>query len=278
MTEIPTDGLAVDQLSVGYGSGRRRRTVLSDVNALARPGDLTVLLGPNGTGKSTLLRALAGLAAPFAGRCLVNGTDVTRLRGADRARLLATVLTQRDIPGLLRAREVVALGRHPYTSVTGRLSPEDQRAVDWALDAVGAEPLAGRRVGELSDGERQRVLTARALAQAPDVLLLDEPTAFLDVAGKVALHGLLLRLARDNGLVVVMCTHDLELALRVADHVWLLAAGGLRGGSPEELARRGDLSEVFDGADLTFDTERWVFQPRGLPSHATAWREDSARS
>lgn len=273
-----TEGLTVDQLTVGYGTGRRRRTVLKDVNAQARPGELTVLLGPNGTGKSTLLRALAGLSTPFAGRCLVNGSDVTRLHGTDRARLLASVLTQRDLPGLLRAREIVALGRHPYTNVTGRLTASDEQVVDWALDAVGAEPLAERRVGELSDGERQRVLTARALAQDPEVLLLDEPTAFLDVAGKVALHGLLLRLARDNGLVVVMCTHDLELALRVADHVWLLAEGGLRDGSPEVLAARGDLSAVFDGTDLTFDTEQWVFQPRGLPPRATTtWRQESPR-
>ncbi|MBE2998930.1 ABC transporter ATP-binding protein [Nocardiopsis sp. HNM0947] len=236
--------------------------MLRGVHARARRGELTVLLGANGSGKSTLLRALCGTARPLAGECRVDGASVTGLDPVRRARVLATVLTERDVPPLLSARDLVSLGRHPHTGISGRLGRGDHAVVEWALDAVGVAELAGRRVAELSDGERQRVLTARALAQEPAVLLLDEPTAFLDVPGKVALTGLLRRLARDRGLAVVMCVHDLELALRTADAVWLLDGGALHEGSPAELARNGAIGRAFDGADLEFVPDEGVFRLR----------------
>lgn len=256
-------GLVVDGLTVGYPRSRRRwTTVLSEVHARARCGELTALLGPNGTGKSTLLRALSGSERPLAGECRVDGAPVTGLDPVQRARVLATVLTERDVPPLLSARDLVALGRHPHTGLAGRLGPHDHAVVGWALEAVGAGDLAGRRVAELSDGERQRVLTARALAQEPAVLLLDEPTAFLDVPGKVALTGLLRRLARERDLAVVMCVHDLEMALRTADAVWLLDGGSLHEGTPEELALDGTVGRIFDGADLEFAPAEGVFRLR----------------
>ncbi|GHD29812.1 hypothetical protein GCM10007147_31060 [Nocardiopsis kunsanensis] len=245
--------------------------MLSNVHARARRGELTALLGPNGAGKSTLLRALSGSARPLAGECRVDGAPVAGLDPVQRARVLATVLTERDVPPLLSARDLVALGRHPHTGLAGRLGPRDHAVVDWALDAVGAGDLAGRRVAELSDGERQRVLTARALAQEPAVLLLDEPTAFLDVPGKVALTGLLRRLAREHDLAVVMCVHDLEMALRTADAVWLLDGGSLHEGTPEELTLDGAVGRVFDGADLEFAPAEGVFRlrdPADAPSGA----------
>jgi iron complex transport system ATP-binding protein len=230
--------ITLDALSVGYRAGRRRppRVVLAAVSARAAAGEV----GPNGAGKSTLLHAVAGLLRPLAGTVRIDGADLAALPPAERARRLAVVLTERVEPGLLSVEDLVALGRHPHTGPTGALRDADRLAVAAAVEAAGAAHLAGRRVAELSDGERQRVLVARALAQEPAALLLDEPTAFLDVSARVGLLGLLRRLAREDGLCVLASTHDLETALRLADRVWLLdRAGGLRAGPPEALVADG---------------------------------------
>ncbi|MEJ8643306.1 ABC transporter ATP-binding protein [Streptomyces sp. MS1.HAVA.3] len=252
-------GLATQGLAVGYRtrSPRRRRAgraVLSGLDLEARAGELTVLLGPNGAGKSTLLRTLCGLLPPLDGRIHIGGADLAHQPPAALARRLAVVLTDRVDPGLLSVRELAGLGRHPHTGFTGRLTAADHAAVDWSLKAVGAEHLADRPAAELSDGERQRVLTARALAQEPEVVLLDEPTAFLDVPSRVALTVLLRDLARDKGLTVVVSTHDLELALRVADAVWLVDRGSrVHAGAPEDLIRSGAVAGAFDADHLAFD-------------------------
>ncbi|MEU7900965.1 ATP-binding cassette domain-containing protein [Nonomuraea sp. NPDC049152] len=251
--------LRLHRLCAGY-PGRR---VLEDLYTSAEPGELTVLIGQNGTGKSTLLRTMASLQPGLAGEVLIGEVTVGSVPAADLARRLATVLTERDLPALFSAREVAGLGRHPHTGFTGRLGPADREIVAWALDAVRAGHLADRQVSELSDGERQRVLIARALAQQPSVILLDEPTAFLDVTSRVALMGLLRKLARERELVIVVSTHDLELALRVADRVWLLGPDGvLHTGTPEELTARGLIGECFDDDELAFDPAAGVFALR----------------
>ncbi|MBP2706136.1 ABC transporter ATP-binding protein [Microbispora sp. RL4-1S] len=255
-------GLRLDGVCAGYPGrrGHAPRRVLDGLAATAASGELTVLIGPNGTGKSTLLRTMAGLQPALGGRVLVDGGAVEAIPAPELARRLAVVLTERDVPALLTARELAALGRHPHTGFTGRLSAADHDVVAWALEAVHAAHLADRPVTELSDGERQRVLVARALAQEPSAILLDEPTAFLDVTSRVALMGLLRRLARDRGLAVVVSTHDLELALRVADRLWLLTPGGLlHTGTPEELTVAGLIGAAFDGDELSFDPASGVF-------------------
>ncbi|MEU8205845.1 ATP-binding cassette domain-containing protein [Streptosporangium sp. NPDC049046] len=249
-------------LHAGYPArrGQPERRVLDDLDAEALSGELTVLIGPNGTGKSTLLRTMAALQSALGGQVLLGGVDVDTLPAADLARSLAVVLTERDLPPLLSARELAGLGRHPHTGFTGRLWPGDHEIVTWALTAVNAGHLADRAVTELSDGERQRVLVARALAQEPAAILLDEPTAFLDVTSRVALMGLLRRLAREKNLVIVVSTHDLELALRVADRMWLIdPAGRLHTGTPEELTSREVIGAAFDGGELAFDATSGMF-------------------
>ncbi|MER6998849.1 ABC transporter ATP-binding protein [Streptomyces sp. NPDC000410] len=258
-TAAPPGGLATYGLTVGHRTrtawGRgTRRAVLAGLDLEARAGELTVLLGPNGAGKSTLLRTLCGLLPPLAGSVRVAGRPIAGESPAALARRLAVVLTDRVDAGLLSASELVALGRHPHTGFTGRLTEADRSAVQWALEAVGAAHLADRPAAELSDGERQRVLTARALAQEPDVVLLDEPTAFLDVPSRVALTVLLRDLTRDKGLTVVVSTHDLELALRVADAVWLVdRCARVHTGAPEDLIRDGAVAAAFDADHLAFD-------------------------
>lgn len=258
-------GLAIAGLDVGYRARRRTRTVLQGLCAKACRGALTALVGPNGVGKSTLLRTVAGLQPALAGRVWLDGADLLAIPAPQRARRLAVVLTARVEVGLLTARELVALGRYPHTGAAGILQPADVAAVADAIAAVGAVPLADRPVGELSDGERQRVLTARALAQQPDLLLLDEPSAFLDVSARVALLAMLRRLAHERGLCVVVSTHDLELVLRLADQLWLLDHEGvLHTGPPAHLIAEGEIGRVFDTDDLAFDAASGTFAVRDV--------------
>ncbi len=251
--------LRLDALSVGY----RHRTVLSGLSAVTGRGELTVLLGPNGVGKSTLLRTLAGLQQPLSGAMSFDGTDLTRLSAADRARRIAVVLTDRVSPGMLTGRELVSFGRHPHTGLTGALGERDRDVVAWALDVVDAAHLADRDLTEVSDGERQRLLTARALAQEPGLLLLDEPSAFLDAPSRVALMGLLRRLATERDLAIVVSTHEVELALRLADTAWLIdARGTLHTGTPQQLVSNGTVGAVFDTDQLRFDSVSGTFELR----------------
>ncbi len=243
----------------GLTVGHRRRPLLRDLDLTAT--GFTALLGPNGTGKSTLLHTVAGLLPPLGGRVELDGTDLIRLDPRTRARRVAVVLTERVDAGLLTVRELVGLGRHPHTGTRGALGPADHAAVDAALAAVRAERFADRRAAHLSDGERQRVLIARALAQEPDLLLLDEPTAFLDAPSRVAVTGLLGRIARERGIVVLASTHDVEPALRTADRVWLVGRdGGVVQGAPDGL---GDaVGDAFDSDELAFDPVRGAFVAR----------------
>jgi iron complex transport system ATP-binding protein len=245
---------AID-LSVGYRSGRRRTTtVLPHVSAALHAGELACLLGPNGAGKSTLLRTLIGGQPVLGGSVRLAGTDIGAMSPRSRARHLSVVLTDRIEVGLLTARTLVELGRAPRIGWFAALGVADHDVVDWALDATGASALAARQVHELSDGERQRVMIARALAQEPDVLVLDEPTAFLDLTRRVELIAVLRRLTATTGLAVLMSTHELELALRTADAVWLVHPdGGFRTGAPEDLAIGGHVADAYAGGGIAFD-------------------------
>ena len=257
---VLTPAVQLAGLAIGYRHRRRSVTVAKGLHAQARRGELTVLIGPNGAGKSTLIRTLAGLQPALGGRVLLDGTDLTEMPRDELARRVGVVLTERIDPGLLSARELVGLGRIPHLGLAARLRPADEEIVDWALTATGAQHLASRPAAELSDGECQRVLTARALAQQPGLLILDEPTAFLDVSSRAGLFGLLRTLAREQQLAVVLSTHDLELALRVADRVWLLdSAGTLADTVGEELMLSGRIGAMFDTDTLRFDAASGMF-------------------
>lgn len=256
--------LETHDLAIGYQSrSTARRVVIASINLRLEAGELVCLLGPNGAGKSTLLRTLAGMQAPLQGRIQIMGADLRRLSPVDRARRLGVVLTDRAEVGALSVRALVALGRYPYTDWAGRLTAADERCIDQALAAVGATPLALRSFSQLSDGERQKVLIARALAQEPRLLLLDEPTAFLDLPRRVEIIGILRRLARDSGRAVLLSTHDLDLALRGADRLWLLPPGGpTRAGMPEELVLDGAFPAAFESAGVEFDPHAGGFKFR----------------
>lgn len=247
-----TAALRAEHLVAGYRHGRRRVEVLDVAEVSARRGELTAVVGPNGTGKSTLLRTLTGSLPPLGGCVVVDGEPIEHLARRERARRLAVVLTDRVDPGLLSVGELIALGRHPHTDWRGALDDHDRDIARRAAVAVGADDLWPRRFDELSDGQRQRCLIARALAQEPSVLVLDEPTAFLDLPGRVELTALLLGLAR-HGIAVIVSSHDLDLLLGHADRAWVVHAGTVIDGRPDDLVADGTLARAFPTVDITID-------------------------
>lgn len=228
MTAITTN-----RLTVGY----RGHRVVEDISLSLPCGRLVCLLGPNGAGKSTLLRTLCGFQPPIAGTVTISGSDITTMSAAEVARLVSVVLTDRPLTPSLTAREMVGMGRAPYTGFWGRLSDDDRRLVLEAMTTVGIAPLATRRMGRLSDGERQKVMIAKALAQHTPVIVLDEPTAFLDYPSKVAVMKTLARLAHDEGKTILMSTHDLELAAQLGDELMEIENKHIRKITADEVSR-----------------------------------------
>jgi iron complex transport system ATP-binding protein len=253
--------LRTRDLAVGYRTRRSRRAVLEHVNLAVDSGELVCLLGPNGIGKSTLLRTIARMQPALWGQVELGGADLRSISPPELARRLGVVLTERVAVEALSVRQIVGLGRYPHSGWFGGLTDRDRVAMEWAIDAVGARHLADRDFSRLSDGERQRVMIARALAQEPVLLLLDEPTAFLDVPSRVELMGLLRQLTRDRPLAVVVSTHDLELALRTADTIWLVMPGGeLVTGAPEDVVLSGAIGQAFEGRQIRFHPEERSFR------------------
>jgi iron complex transport system ATP-binding protein len=223
--------LDLQHVTAKYGSGP---TVLHSVDAHVEPGEVVALIGPNGAGKSSLLRVAAGVLRPSAGRVLLDGADVAELSARQRARRIAVVPQEGPVPNGLLVPEMVALGRTPYVRMLLGPTASDRRAVDWAIAVAGVEALADRFVDELSGGERQRVILARALAQEPRLLLLDEPTANLDLHHQVAMLELVRGLTRERGLAVVAAVHDLQLAALYCDRVVMLSEGRVVSQGPPE--------------------------------------------
>lgn len=254
MSSNQPDRLTATDLSVGYQVNGLPQATLSQLNLAIRAGEFVCLLGPNGTGKSTLIRTLASMQAPLAGELKLEGSCYKKISPRERARRVSIVFTDMVPVGMMDAYSFAALGRHPYSGWMGRLNQEDHKQIQWALEAVGAEHLSTRQVSELSDGERQKIAIARALAQEARLMLLDEPTAFLDLPRRVELMRILRDLAHREQIGMLLSTHDLDLAIRYADRLWLIAPNGeLLQGIPEELALSGALQRAFASDNLDWD-------------------------
>jgi len=257
--------LRTENLTIGYPMRREAPVVVTEnITVGLHPGELVCLLGPNGAGKSTLMRTLAGMQPLLNGRILLNQQDLSSLSAKRLARHLSVVLTEPINAGMLTSWDLVSLGRHPYTNWAGKLTVVDETAVNQAIAAVGATPLARRHVNTLSDGERQKIMIARALAQEPDVMLLDEPTAYLDLPRRVEIMHILRQLARTSQCAILLSTHDLDLALRNADKIWLMPKGGaLQVGTPEELVLNGTFEAAFRADGVQFDPQTGSFKMAG---------------
>lgn len=234
--------LKVENLTVSYGP----RLVLHKVSLEVRSGEVLALIGPNGAGKSTLVRAVSGVIPLLGGKIRTNGDDLAALPPMQRARYLAVVPQAVSLPPAFTVWETVLMGRTPYLNFLGQASASDEERVQHALERVAALDLAERRVGELSGGEQQRVLLARALAQSTPILLLDEPTAHLDLQYQVNLMEMVSQLAHCDGLAVLIALHDLNLAARYADRVALLVAGEIKAaGTPHQVLTPDLISAAY---------------------------------
>ena len=287
--------IQLKNLSIGYTTKHGVRVVAEGINGAIRSGELTCLLGPNGVGKSTLLRTLSAFQPAISGEVLftvyslqftddytdgkkglasqstvnskpstVNYKKISSFSDKELSKLIGVVLTEKPDVRNMTVRELVSLGRSPYTGFWGTCSKEDLRIVDEAIDMVGVGELSRRPVHTLSDGERQKVMIAKALAQQTPVIFLDEPTAFLDYPSKVEVLQLLRRISREAEKTIFLSTHDVELALQLADTLWLMSktspstgsgtvegAGPMAIGSPKELAASGDLGRFIEGGRQT---------------------------
>lgn len=236
-------------IKLSFGS----RTLIADASAHFECGAMTALLGRNGTGKSTLLRAIASLGRVQYGVIEVGGSDVATLSNAELARMLAFVNTERVSVEAMTAYDLVAVGRSPYTDWSGRLRSEDHAMVERSMAIAGVEHLANRYVDTLSDGECQRVMIARALAQDTPAIILDEPTSYLDMPNRYELCTLLGRLAHDEGKCVIFSTHELDIALTLADSVALVDTPKLLYMPTQEMIASGSIERLFDSPYVEFD-------------------------
>ena len=227
--------------------------MLSEVEATIEKGKLTALIGRNGTGKSTLLRAIAGLNRRYSGRILLDGRPAADTRTAEMARTLAFVTTERTRIANLKCEDVVAIGRAPYTNWIGRMQKADTEIVMRSLASVGMEDYAERTMDRMSDGECQRIMIARALAQSTPIILLDEPTSFLDMPNRYELCSLLARLAHNEGKCILFSTHELDIALSLSDRIALIDTPGLHCMPTEEMRRSGYIERLFSNQAMRFD-------------------------
>lgn len=254
--------IKIKSLSIGYAEGgRSRNTIYSDLNLSCKKGEIIGLIGKNGSGKSTLLKTLAGLLKSLDGSVLINDLSIRKITRRELARQVSFVSTEVPVIPNLSVTELVSLGRYPYTGWTGRLSQEDLKQVDTSIDQVDIGNLSGKPVSEISDGERQRAMIARALAQDTDIMILDEPTAFLDLPNRYEILRLLNHLAATKKKTILFSTHDLGIALHEADKIWLFMNENIITGAPEDLIINKGFFKLFENSSLRFDLAKGEIRP-----------------
>lgn len=258
--------LSAHNLSVGYKHKGNVYTVLSDLNISLERGCLVSLLGANGAGKSTLLRTITGVQEPLAGNVTLSDASLNSLSQLERSRIIGIVTTDRIMAGGLTVTELVSLGRQPHTGFWGRLSRSDKDRVREAMHDAGIEHKANCFVSQLSDGERQKAMIAKSLAQRTPIIILDEPTAFLDVASRFETMRLLHDLAHKHNKAVLLSSHDISLSLLLSDQLWIIdSQRQFIAGCTEDLILNGSLSRMFNSDALTFSREMGDFEMR-LPT------------
>ena len=260
-TKMNVETIVLKDLGIGYPSKKGVRVVAEHINGAIRSGELTCLLGANGVGKSTLLRTLSAFQPKVSGEILfaaegMQSREISEMSDKELSRKIGVVLTEKPDVRNMTVYELVSLGRSPYTGFWGTYSKEDIQIVDESIALVGIESLSKRMVHTLSDGERQKVMIAKALAQQTPVIYLDEPTAFLDYPSKVEVLQLLRLVSRQAGKTIFLSTHDVELALQLADTIWLMTReAGMTIGTPRQLAQQGALGIFIEREGIAFDPE-----------------------
>lgn len=254
--------ISTQDLSIGYLTGKKEKRVHEHLSFELHAGELTCLLGANGAGKSTLLRTLSASQPALKGELTMMNKPLSQYTEKERSRTIGVVLTDKTFAGGLTVYELVALGRQPHTGFFGRLMKEDKQIIEEALENVGIAHKVHNYTAELSDGERQKVMIAKALVQECPLILLDEPTAFLDVVSRIEIMHLLHRLAVEQNKAILLSTHDIEQALVLADKLWLLTKGkGLQCGVTEDIILNHHMDELFTHKDIRFDYDHGVYYP-----------------
>lgn len=252
--------IELTNLSVGYEQpGGLPLEILKGIDFSACPGEMVALIGSNGIGKSTLLRSLVGFQNYFSGSIKLNGKELSTIDSREVARVMSFVSTENIRVANMTVFDLVAFGRFPYTNWIGRLTAEDKQKVTGAIEKVGMTGFENRQTIQLSDGERQRTMIARALAQDTPVIILDEPTAFLDVSNKYEIFHLLQILAKEKGKTIILSTHDLNIALREVDKLWIVTGTGNYQGAPEDAVLNGWLDQLFKNENIGFDLQEGEF-------------------
>ena len=260
LVENPETILELTNLGIGYKVGRKDITVLNSVNALLCKGELVSILAPNGAGKSTLIKTITGILPSLGGEIKILRRSLNSISAKDLAAKISIVLTDRVDADMLSVETLVSFGRYPYTGWTGRLNQEDFRAIEEAIEITGIQKLRNNFVSRLSDGEKQKVMIARAVAQQTPIMILDEPTAFLDLPNKVMIMRLLKKLAKDFSKTILISTHDLELALQTADKTWLISSDKkFYQGTPDELAANGSIHKTFPQVEFDKNSGKFIF-------------------
>jgi len=249
-------------LAVGYAKGKNSQVVLHrNINVQLQQGEFACLLGPNGAGKSTLIKTLSGFIPRITGQVAVNGKALHRYKRSELSKCVSVVLTEKLQVTNMTVFDLVALGRTPYTDFFGRLSKQDKTIVLEAINDVGLRGFANRQLACMSDGERQKAMIAKALVQDTPLIILDEPTAFLDLPSKIEIVQLLKKLAKEKNKGILLSTHDLDLALQLADKIWLLAQGrSLEAGIPEDLVLANGFRRFFEKEGILFDNDSGSFK------------------
>ncbi len=259
--------IQISNLKIGYTSSREESGFSRDgISFTARKGEMVALIGPNGAGKSTLLRTICGFHKILAGDCLYYGFPLNRFSPKELAGMISFVSTENILVANMSVANLVAYGRFPYTNWLGKLSDTDHYKVTDALDKAGLTHLAHRMVTHISDGERQRAFIARAVAQDTPVIILDEPTSFLDVSNKYEIFHFLHQLAHQDGKTIVLSTHDMNIALREMDKLWLMPESENLEGSPEDAVLKGWINRLFSNSRIGFDAGEGDFFFRKEPA------------
>jgi iron complex transport system ATP-binding protein len=268
--------LRVENLKVGYKIGGGSKPVLDIENLSASKGELVALIGLNGIGKSTLMKTMAALIPALSGTVLINKQLLSSYSRPALARLVTYISAGQSAFSQFTVEELVSLGRHPHTNWLGRLSSQDRQQVQKSMTMVGLDQLSAQSVQKISDGERQRAQIARALAQDTPVILMDEPTAFLDVVNRYSITWLLKELCEKEGKTIVFSTHDWNVALHAAHKIWLLLPGNCREGAPEDLAINGDIQILMSNSALNFNLETGrITVPQATRGHISLSLSDS---
>ena len=257
--------LKTENLSVGYISKKMRNTIASDINLTLQKGSLIALIGANGIGKSTLLRSITGIQKPLSGKISLNDKNIFNYSALELAQNLSLVLTEKLPPSNLTVFELVALGRQPYTNWIGTLTDNDVSNINRALELTQITSLAAKKHYEISDGQLQKVMIARALAQDTPIIILDEPTTHLDLLHKVSLFKLLKNLSHETNKCILFSTHDIDLAIEMSDEMILMSAKKTIQDSPLDMISNNAFDELFQDDSISFDREKvkFVFKNSG---------------